>query len=158
MRNRPITLALAVVMTANVGCCSSSCRNWLHRGSPCGTTLAAPAVMAAPVVYGAPLQAPQAAPAMAPFMAPAPMQQVMPPQQMMCCPQQIPCCPQPIPCCPPMQYDPCPGGYMSGSYMEGDISECGPMTSYDEGYLVPGSETPVDSESGSADPRPAPEN
>ncbi len=58
-----------------------------------------------------------------------------------------------------MQYDPCQNGYMPGGYMESDIiGECGPFTSFDEGYLVPGSETPVDSDSEEADPRPAREN
>jgi hypothetical protein len=110
---------------------------------------------------------------MVPTMAPAPMQQmVMPQQQMICCPQQqfpqqqLPCCPQQqlpycppqqMPCCPQM-YDPCQGGYMSGSYMEGAVEECGPTTSFDEGYLVPGSETPVDSGANKADPGPAKEN
>jgi hypothetical protein len=46
-----------------------------------------------------------------------------------------------------------------GSYMEGGfIDDCEPMTSFDEGYLVPGSETPVDSDSVEADPGPAREN
>ena len=162
MRKLLILLALAVLMTANVGCCSGSFRNWLHRGSPCGTATVAPTMMGAPMILGSQLQAPQVAPTMAPFMAPAPMQQVMVPQPMYCCPQPVPCCPPALPPCPQYQYDPCQAGVMpgwSGSYMEGNMM--GECTTFDEGYLAPGSETPVDSDADdtdNADPGPVREN
>lgn len=169
MRKLLALLALAVLTTVNTGC-SARFRNWLHRGSPCGTTMAAPAVMGAPVAVGTPVAAPQAAPAMAPVMAPAPMQQVVAPQPIYCCPQPVcpqpvQCCPQPVPCCPPSEYDPCQSGGMmpgwQGGPMEGMVIgpfECDPTTSFDDGYLVPGTETPVDSDTYNADPGPAREN
>ena len=89
MRKMPILLVLVVLTTANTGCCARF-RNWLHRGSPCGTTTVAPAMMGAPVALGTPVPAPQAAPAMVPYMAPAPMQQVVVPQPQYCCPQPVP--------------------------------------------------------------------
>ena len=160
MRKILILLALAVLTTANTGC-SARFRNWLHRGSPCGTTTIAPAIapamMGAPVALGTPVAVPQVAPAMVPAMAPAPRQQVV-------VPQPIFCCPQPVPCCPPCEYDPCQTGLVSGwpgGYLEGNMMapyECGPITNYEEGYLVPGSETPVDSDSYEADPGPVQEN
>lgn len=155
MRKILILLALAVVTTANSGC-HARFRNWLHRGSPCGTTTIAPAMMGAPVALGTPVAAPQVAPAMAPAMAPAPR-----PMQQVVVPQPIYCCPQPVPCCPPCEYDPCQTGFVPG-WQGGDmmVPHCEPgfVTNYEEGYLVPGSETPVDSDSYKADPGPAQEN
>ena len=156
MRKILILLALAVLTTANTGC-SARFRNWLHRGSPCGTTTIAPAMMGAPVALGTPVAAPQVAPAMIPVMAPAPRQQVV-------VPQPIYCCPQPVPCLPPCEYDPCQTSFMpgwSGGYLEGSMmvpSEGDPITNYKDGYLVPGSETPVDSDTYEADPGPVQEN
>ena len=163
MRKILILLALAVLTTANTGC-SARFRNWLHRGSPCGTTIAAPAMIGAPMALGTPVAVPQVAPAMVPVMAPAPVQQVVVPQPIYCCPQPVPCCPQPVPCCPPCEYDPCqtgfmpgwPGGYMGG-YMTAPC-ESGSVTSFDEGYLVPGSEILLDSDISDTDPGPAQEN
>lgn len=156
MRKTLILLALVALTTANTGCCTRF-RNWLHRGSRCGTTTIAPAMMGAPVALGTPVAAPQAAPAMAPVMAPAPMQQVV-------VPQPAYCCPQPVECCPPCEYDPCQSGYMPGmpgGYLEGGMMapcECGAGGTYGEGYLVPGTETPLDSNTYKADPGPVREN
>ncbi|MCG8450150.1 MAG: hypothetical protein MI725_11305 [Pirellulales bacterium] len=158
-----ILLVLAVVTTASVSGCAR-CRRWCRRGSPCvGTSIAAPtAVMAAPVAVSTPAPPPQVVPAPAPVVAPAPLQQVVVPQPQQvivpqpvyCCPQPVPCCPQPVTCCPPVVCEPCPDACSPG-YLEGD---CGPVTSFDEGYLVPGTETPLDSDHSGADPGPAREN
>ena len=166
MRNKLILLALVVVTTANVGCCARRCK-WLHRGSPCGTTVVAQPAVCAPVPVSVPVAAPQAAPAMVPAMAPAPMQQVVVPQPIYCCPQPVcpqPVCPQPQPCCPPCQVDPCQSGFMpgmSGGQFPGGMMapcDCGEVTTYDKGYLVPGTETLLDSGSLDADPAPVQEN
>ena len=173
LRKIPILLALAVVTIASVSGCAR-CRRWCQRGSPCvGTRIAAPAVMAAPVAVSTPAPPPRVVPAPAPVVAPAPVQQVIVPQPQQvvvpqpiyccpqpvpCCPQPVPCCPQPVHCCPPVVCDPCPAACSPGcvdGYVEGD---CGPVTSFDEGYLVPGTETPLDSDDSDADPGPAREN
>jgi hypothetical protein len=136
-----IVLALALVTTASSGCCGP-CRNWLRRGSLCGTTTAAPAVMGAPVALGTPyVQQPMA----------APMQQVVMPQaNCQCAPQCVPqCMPQCVPMCQPC-CDPCAsmcspcgpstwsGGYMDGGCCEGTTS--GEV--YDSGTVVPSNQQP----------------
>lgn len=161
MRKTSILLALAVVTVQAAGC--ASCRRWFHRGSPCvGTQIAAPTVVPAPVPVVAPAPIQQVAPA--PVMAPAPVQPqyVVPQQPAVCCPQPVPCCPQPVPCCPPPQCcptpccppidccDPCPQGAWFGGFVDG---ECGPVTSYDKGYIEQG--TSLDTYS--TDPGPAQE-
>ena len=161
MRKILILLALAVLTTANTGCCARF-RNWLHRGAPCGTSTIAPAMMGAPVALGTPVAAPRVAPVMAPAMAPAPVQQVI-------VPQPIYCCPQPVPCCPPCQYDPCQTGvvpgWQGGCLEDGVTAPCcesGFVTNYEEGYLVPGTVPgtgmPEGSDSRNADPGPVREN
>jgi len=74
-------------------------------------------------------------------------------QQPACCPQAappcVPCNPCPNECCP-SECSPCEsgyqgeyfGGYMNGASMDGGCQNCGPTTTYDPGYLVPGSEIP----------------
>ena len=125
MRKLTILLALAAI-TASSGCSNCCCigrvRNWFHKGSPCGTTVA-PAVLGAPLAMGTPLAQPVAAPfayqqqpmMTAPTMAP----QVYVEQPAMCCP---PCDPCANPCIDPCA-DPCSGavnmGYMGGYTSEG---------------------------------------
>ncbi len=168
MRKILILLAAALVTTQVVGC--ANCRRWLHRGSPCvGTRIAAPTMVSAPVAVGAPVPVPQMAPAPVMVQQPAP-QVIIPQQPVVCCPQPVPCCPQPVPCCPqPTQCcpdpccpqfggNPCPGGTWFGGFVDGDGNCCDPMTSFDEGYLVPGTETPLDSGTYGTDPSPARDN
>ncbi len=135
MRKMLILLALVVVTTANAGCCGRF-RNWLHRGSPCGTRTIAPAMIGAPLAIGSPF-VPQAA-----------TQIVVPQQPQYCCPQEVPCCPQYNTGCCVEEFS---GGVV------GDCN-CGGVTSYDEGYLVPGTETPIDPRTYEEDPGPAREN
>ena len=109
MRKLTILLAVAALVASN-GCCGR-CRNWFSKGSPCGTTMAMPAALSAPLALGAPMAGP-----------------VMQPQ--FCVEQQpaamcMPC----VPCCDPC--DPCGGtmgmgmttGYMGG-YMQGADCAC----------------------------------
>jgi hypothetical protein len=134
-----ILLALAVVTIANAGCCRT-CRNWLQRGSLCGTTTAAPATMGTPVALGTPMVQPQF---VQPQMA-APMQQVVMPQaNCQCQPQCVPMC---QPCCDPCanMCSPCGPSTWSGGYM--DSSCCGDAstgTTYDSGTVVPGTSQPA---------------
>jgi hypothetical protein len=136
MRKLTILLALAAITTSS-GCSNCCCigrlRNWFHRGSPCGTTVA-PAVLGAPVAMGTPLAQPVSAPAQ-PFFAPPTMApQVYVEQQPMCYPCP-PCDPCASPCVDPCA-DPCSGavsmgymgGYTSGGACCGDGSATmGPM-------------------------------
>jgi len=140
MRKTLVLLTLATVTAGSLGC-SSCCRNLFRRGSPCfGTARVAPAMIAAPMAIAAPVQGP------APVVMPQMMPQMAAPQMMM---QQPACCPQ-VPCNPcPCECSPCesaiPGGYLGG-YQEGSMGgscqNCGPTTTYDPGYLMPGSEIP----------------
>ena len=139
-----ILLALSAVTAANSGC--TSCRNWLHRGSICGTRTAAPAMMGSPVALGTPyVQQPQ-------FMQPmaAPMQQmVMPQANCQCAPQCMPTC-QPMspcqPCCDPCanMCSPCGPSTWSGGYMDGGCCEesTTPASTYDGGTIVPSTQQP----------------
>jgi hypothetical protein len=135
-----ILLVLAVVTIANAGCCRT-CRNWLQRGSLCGTTTAAPATMGTPVALGTPMVQPQF---VQPQMA-APMQQVVMPQaNCQCAPQCVPMC---QPCCDPCanMCSPCGPSTWSGGYMDsgccGDVST---GTTYDSGAtVVPGTSQPT---------------
>lgn len=147
--NGLILLALAVVTAANTGCCGS-CRNWLNRGSLCGTKTAAPAMMGSPVALGTPyVQQPQY---MQPQMA-APMQQmVMPQANCQCAPQCVPqCIPQCQPCCDPCMNmcSPCGSGGWSGGYMDSgsmDSGCCGGATTdsgYESGTMVPSTGQPT---------------
>jgi hypothetical protein len=132
-----IVLALALVTTASSGCCGP-CRNWLRRGSLCGTTTAAPAMMGAPVALGTPyVQQPMA----------APMQQmVMPQANCQCAPQCMPqCVPMCQPCCDPCasMCSPCGPSTWSGGYMDGGCCEGStPANVYDSGTSVPSSQQP----------------
>lgn len=102
MRKLTILLGVAVLAASSTGCCGR-CRNWFHKGSPCGTVMS-PAMLSAPVAMGAPLAGP-----------------VMQPN--MCCEQT------PVMCVPCDPCDPCATGGMGvttgyfGNYMGG--SDCG---------------------------------
>jgi hypothetical protein len=113
MRKLTILLAVAALATSSSGCCvCGRVRNWFHKGSPCGTTTVAPAVLGAPLAMGTPLQQPyMAAPMAAPMMAAPPV----------CC-EQAPMCVQPCaqPCDP---CDPCGGASMG--YAPSDGCGCG---------------------------------
>jgi len=140
MRKILVLLTLAVVTAGSTGC-SSCCRNLFRRGSPCfGTARVAPAMLAGPMAIAAPIQA------SAPVVQPMVMPQMMM-QQPVCCPQSapacVPCNPCPCECSPyesgiPGEYF---GGYQGGSMGDG-CQNCGPTTTYDQGYLMPGSEMP----------------
>jgi hypothetical protein len=122
MRKLTILLAFAALAASSTGCCCGVCgrvRNWFHRGSPCGTTMA-PAVLGAPLAMGTPYATPVSA-APSPMMA-APT--VCVEQAPMCVPCQ-PCQPcQPCePCC-----DPCGGGMTmgyGGDYISSGLEGCG---------------------------------
>ncbi len=132
MRKTLILLALAVMTTASVGC--GCCRNLFRRGSPCfGTSKVAPAMIGAPMALAAPVAAP------VPLMQRVAPQVVMPRAAM----------PQPA-CCPPV-CEPCDscggqewlGGYVEGAQInDGGCQNCGPTTNYDQGYLIPSTESP----------------
>jgi hypothetical protein len=135
-----ILLVLAVVTIANAGCCRT-CRNWLQRGSLCGTTTAAPATMGTPVALGTPMVQPQF---VQPQMA-APMQQaVMPQANCQCQPQCVPMC---QPCCDPCanMCSPCGPSTWSGGYMDsGCCGDASTGTTYDSGTtIVPGTSQPT---------------
>ena len=129
-------LALAIISIANVGCCARF-RNWLHRGSPCGTTTVAPAMMGSPVALGTPYVAPQqlAPQMMQPMVMPQANCQCAPQQCVpQCAPQCVPqqCMPQCMPMCQPSfdpcsnMCNPCESGTWSGGYLEGNSGGCLP--------------------------------
>ncbi len=137
MRKILVLLALAVVMAGSVGC-SSCCRNLFRRGSPCfGTARVAPAMLAGPMAIASPVQ--MSAPVVQPLVMPQMMMQPPMMQQPACCPQ-VPCSPCPCEC------SPCesgiPGEYFGGYQGDGGCQNCGPTTTYNQGYLVPGAEMP----------------
>jgi hypothetical protein len=115
MRKLTILLAL-VAVTASSGCtrcCIGRCRNWFHKGSPCGTTVA-PAVLGAPLAMGTPYTTPVSIPMQAPMGTPlmtAPM-----------CVEQTPVCPPMCMPCDPCA-DPCASGAMNMGYMGGYTSD-----------------------------------
>jgi hypothetical protein len=117
MRKLTILLGVAVLAASSTGCCGR-CRNWFHKGSPCGTVMS-PAMLSAPVAMGAPLAGP-----------------VMQPN--MCCEQAQPVmC---VPCDPCMQYDPCSTGVgvstgYFGNYMGG--ADCGCEGGAVGGTMIP---------------------
>ena len=94
---RKLTILLAVAaLTTTVGC--GRCRSLFTKGSPCGTAMAAPAILSAPLAMGAPM----AQPAMCPPMC--------------------------VPCDPCLQYDPCATqgvttGYL-GNYLSSPDCNC----------------------------------
>jgi len=150
MRKLLILLILAVITTANLGCCARF-RNWLHRGAPCGTRTQAPAMMGAPIPLGAPFASQQAAP------APQQQQVVVPQPAVQCCPQP---CPQPcVPCDPcPDPCSPCGSGWYSGYYNSDNIGST-PSSSYEgKTYIVPDSDSSsyeTQDDRNYADPAPA---
>lgn len=109
MRKLTIILGVAALAATSSGCCGR-CRNFFHKGSPCGTTMTTPALLSAPMAMGAPLAGP-----------------VMQPNQ--CCeqPPQVMC----VPCDPCMQYDPCASGqavssgYFGGYLPQSAAADCG---------------------------------
>jgi hypothetical protein len=109
MRKLTILLAVTMFAASSAGCCCGRIRNWFHKGSPCGTSVA-PAVLGAPLAMGTPMAAPMtypvAAPMAAPMSAPA-----------MCIQQAQPCCVPCDPCCVPC--DPCGSGQMTMGYHGG---------------------------------------
>ena len=135
-----ILLALTVLTVSTSGCCRT-CRNWLQRGSLCGTSTVAPATMGAPVALGTPMVQPQY---VQPQMAAPPQQVVMPQANVQCVPQCIPMC---QPCCDPCatMCSPCGPAMWSGGYMEGACCEGGvPVQGYDSGAtMVPSTQQPT---------------
>jgi hypothetical protein len=103
MRKFTVLLAVAVLAASSTGCCCGKIRNWFHKGSPCGTSVA-PAVLGAPLAMGTPMTFPTSAP-----MAPA-----------MCVQAQPQCCVPCNPCCDPC--DPCASGQMTTGYLGGFTS------------------------------------
>jgi hypothetical protein len=129
MRKLTILLAVAALAATSTGCVGR-CKNWFHKGSPCGTMVTSPAMLSAPVAMGAPFAGP-----------------VMQPN--MCCEQQQPMC---VPCDPCMQYDPCGGatgvssGYF-GSYLPA-ASDCGCANggaTMESGTMIPSAAAPAGS-------------
>lgn len=106
MRKLTILMALATTLAASSGCssCIGRCRNLFHKGSPCGTAMAAPAVLGAPLAMGTPMAQPMMG---APMMA-GPM---CVPQAPMCVPVD-PCA---DPCVDPCA-DPCANGMVTMGY------------------------------------------
>ena len=125
MRKLTILMALASALAASSGCssCIGRCRNLFHKGSPCGTAMAAPAVLGAPLAMGTPTAQPvMGAPMMgAPMMAGP----VCVPQAPMC----VPVDPCSDPCVDPCA-DPCSSGmvtmgYGGGYATGGESCNCG---------------------------------
>jgi hypothetical protein len=118
MKSRMLfVVALAALTVGNTGC--TRFRNWLHRGSRCGTTTVAPAMMGAPVALGTPYVAPQAT-------------QVVVPQATCEC---VPMCP---PCSDPCETICCPdGAAMSSGYWDGDCMDSTSVPTYDSGTITP---------------------
>ena len=116
MRKLTILMALASALAASSGCssCIGRCRNLFHKGSPCGTAMAAPAVLGAPLAMGTPTAQPvMGAPMMGAPMMGAPMMAgpMCVPQAPMCMPVD-PCMDQ---CADPCA-DPCANGMMTMGY------------------------------------------
>lgn len=133
-----IVLALAVLTSATAGCCNT-CRNWLRRGSLCGTTTSAPATIGAPVALGTPYIQPQMA---------APVQQmVMPQANCQCMPQCMPqCVPVCQPCCDPCatMCPPCDPCSTSTGYLDsGCCGQMAPATGYESSTSVPTTSMPT---------------
>lgn len=57
MRKLTFMLAVAAFAVTSAGC-TARCRNLFHKGSPCGTLLAPPAMLSAPMAMAAPMSAP----------------------------------------------------------------------------------------------------
>lgn len=132
MRKLLILMAVAVVAMPSVGC-ASRCRNLFRRGAPCGTTVT-PAALSAPLAIGRPFRSMVTTPSVE------------------CCNESSPVCED--------SCDNCENGWTTG-YADGACSECGataPVTSYDEGYVVPSTTSSTVAPQGSSpryDPGPA---
>jgi hypothetical protein len=136
MRKLTILLAVASLAASTSGCCvCGRIRNLFHKGSPCGTTTVAPAVLGAPLAMGTPIQQPvMAAPMAAPMMAAPPV----------CC-EQAPMCVQPCDPC-----DPC-GGVATGYAPAAEGCGCGGAAT----MVTPGMQVQVPA--GTVVPSPQPE-
>ena len=121
MRKLTILLALAVVISSSSGCCCGRMRNWFHKGSPCGTAMAAPAVLGAPLAMGTPVAQPMSMPMMSsPVMASPMMSGPVMAAPTMCVEAMPQCCPPCDPC------DPCGSGQVTSGYYGGyTTSEAG---------------------------------
>jgi hypothetical protein len=95
MRKLTFLLVVAALAASSTGCVGR-CRNWFHKGSPCGTLLSPPAMLSAPMAMTAPVTGP-----------------VMQPN---ICVEQQPIC---VPCDPCLQYDPCATTGVSAGYFGG---------------------------------------
>lgn len=153
------TLLLVAVLIASTTGCGGKIRSWFHRGSPCGTTTVAPAVLGAPLAINAPAAAPAVTTPM--FAAPAVVSGG-------CC-QAAPVCATPcVPCdsgCGNCCDVPCgdcgcadPSGVICGSsgYASG-CSDCVGGTAVEpyEGQIIEGD---AGSREPYGDPRPVEEN
>ena len=164
MRKVTFLLIAALAVASTSGC--GKMRSWCHRGSPCGTTTVAPAVLGAPIAVSAPIAAPAAT---APIVA-APAPAIVGGGCGCCTP--APCCPTPcptpcVPCqtpCTPCCETPCGDGWMAGSsgyfQSQGACSSCAdgaPVAGYD--YVdATGGAVEVDRGADTTDPGPAGEN
>jgi hypothetical protein len=108
MRKLTILMALATTVAASSGCssCIGRCRNLFHKGSPCGTAMAAPTILGAPLAMGTPMAQPMMG---APMMS-GPM-----------CVPQAPMCMPVDPCMDPCA-DPCANGMVTMGYGGGYAS------------------------------------
>jgi hypothetical protein len=131
---RKLTIVLAITLaTATSAGCIGRCRNWFHKGSPCGTAVA-PAVLSGPIAMGAPLAPTVQAP------------------QVYCEPSPAVC----VPCDPCMQYDPCAttgaGAGLSTGYLGGYLQSAANCDCANGGIVTaPAGTLPP---SGAADPGP----
>ena len=135
MRKLTILMALATTLAASSGCssCIGRCRNLFHKGSPCGTAMAAP-VMGAPLAMGTPMTS-------------APMVMGGPMMTSPVCVEQAPMCMPVDPCMDPCA-DPCSSGTVTMGYGGGfagsdcncsgggGISTMAPMTTAPGGTIV----------------------
>ncbi len=112
MRKLSILLAVAALAASTAGCCGR-CRNFFHKGNPCGTVMT-PAVLSAPMAMSAP-----------PMMAAPNMCAEAQPACVPCCPQQcVPCCPDPCATGMTTGYlgaDGCCDGSTMGTYVPGGV-------------------------------------
>lgn len=117
MRKLTILMALATTLAASSGCssCIGRCRNLFHKGSPCGTAMAAP-VMGAPLAMGTPMTN-------APMVMGGPMMGGPMASGQMCVPQAPMC--MPVDQCMDPCADPCSSGMVTMGYGGGFSSDEG---------------------------------
>ena len=149
MRKLTILMALATTLAASSGCssCIGRCRNLFHKGSPCGTAMAAPAVLGAPLAMGTPMAQP--APMMgAPMMAGP----VCVPQAPMCMPVDQCVDPCADPCADPCSSGMVTMGYGGGYATGGESCNCAgggaPEMMVSPSTVVPSTTMPVPSPGG----------